>query len=169
MAMESTATRFQMRALEEGDFSKGFFELLGQLTSIDPAAISVEQFSSFVGDLNGNHQVLVIEDEESSLIVGSITVLIERKVIHNMGKVAHVEDVVVDNKIRGKGIGKRLLTEAIAVSKAAGECICICVCIYICMYMCVYVCAYVYLSACVCVCTCVHVCVSEGEVPSSLL
>ena len=62
MAQESTETRFQIRALEAADYGKGFFELLGQLTSIDPAAITIDQFSSFVEDLNENHQVLVIED-----------------------------------------------------------------------------------------------------------
>ena len=117
----AVSVRFSIRALAVDDFDKGFFQLLGQLTSIDPAAISHEDFSSFVAHLDEHHQVLVIEDAENlDQITGSITILIERKVIHNMGKVAHIEDVVVDNNIRGTGMGKKLINKAVAISKAAG-------------------------------------------------
>ena len=47
--------------------------------------------------------------KNSKKIVGSITVLIEEKLIHNFGKVAHIEDVVVDESMRGFGLGKKLL------------------------------------------------------------
>ena len=47
--------------------------------------------------------------KDSKKIVGSITVLIEEKLIHNYSKVAHIEDVVVDESMRGFGLGKKLL------------------------------------------------------------
>ena len=45
-------------------------------------------------------------------IVGTITVLIEPKFIHDLQNVAHVEDVVVDPLYRGLGIGKLMLNKA---------------------------------------------------------
>jgi GNAT superfamily N-acetyltransferase len=42
-------------------------------------------------------------------IVGSTTVFIEQKIIHNAKCVAHIEDVVVDKKFRGIGIAKNII------------------------------------------------------------
>ena len=42
-------------------------------------------------------------------IVGSTTLLIETKFIHNGGKVGHIEDVVVDKEHQGKGIGEKII------------------------------------------------------------
>ena len=53
--------------------------------------------------------VYKIKDE----IVGSITVLIEQKFIHNFSKVGHIEDVFIDEKARGKQIGTKLVRHCI--------------------------------------------------------
>ena len=34
---------------------------------------------------------------------------IQQKIIHDFGKVAHIEDIVINDKFRGMGIGKQLL------------------------------------------------------------
>ena len=56
-----------------------------------------------------HHIIKLIKVKETKKVVGSITVLIEEKLIHNFGKVAHIEDVVVDESMRGFGLGKKLL------------------------------------------------------------
>ena len=45
------------------------------------------------------------------------TLIIEEKLIHGGSKVGHIEDLVVDEKFRGKGYGKILLDYLIKKSK----------------------------------------------------
>ena len=42
-------------------------------------------------------------------IIGSATLFIEQKFIHNGGKVGHIEDVVVSKEYEGRGIGFKLV------------------------------------------------------------
>ena len=43
--------------------------------------------------------------------------LIEPKFIHNGGKVAHIEDVVVTKEYQGKGIGEKLIRSLLDYAK----------------------------------------------------
>ena len=47
------------------------------------------------------------------LLLVPLPFFIETKIIHNFGKVAHIEDVIVDNTYRGKGLGKMLVQKCI--------------------------------------------------------
>ena len=89
-----------------------YFDLLKQLT-INSDNITNQDFDNFVDNLNENHFVKVIKYKHTQQIVGSITVFKEQKLIHNFGKVAHIEDVVVDKTIRGYGLGKKLIEVAV--------------------------------------------------------
>lgn len=100
---------FEIDNLSKDDYSIEYFKLLGQLSSIEPETISREKFNRFIERLNECHMIKVIRNRESKTIVASITIFIEEKLIHNFGKVAHIEDVVVDNSVRGVGLGRRLL------------------------------------------------------------
>ena len=60
---------------------------------------------------------IFVDINEKNEIMGTITIMIEQKVIHKGGKVAHIEDLVVDKKYRNKKIGKGLLQHAISFSK----------------------------------------------------
>lgn len=104
-----------IRNLHKDDYHKNYLELLKQLTSIDPKEISSNKFTKFINKLDDNHQIVVIEDNNK--IIGTVTILIENKLIHNMGKVGHIEDVIVDNAFRGMGLGKILINKALDVGK----------------------------------------------------
>jgi glucosamine-phosphate N-acetyltransferase len=58
--------------------------------------------------------------EDSGQIIGTISLLIEQKFIHNGGKVGHIEDLVVDAQYRGKGIGQQLCEKVIKYAKQEG-------------------------------------------------
>lgn len=60
---------------------------------------------------------IFVDINEKNEIMGTITIMIEQKVLHNGGKVAHIEDVVVDKKYRNQKIGKGLVQHAISFSK----------------------------------------------------
>lgn len=106
---EKNETLFEISYLKYQDYNNNYLNLLKQLTSIDPDKICYDDFCKFVDNLNNNHIIKVIRRTDNNQVVGSITVLIEEKLIHNFGKVAHIEDVVVDESMRGFGMGKKLL------------------------------------------------------------
>lgn len=108
---------FQLRKLEYDDYHKGYLELLVQYFTLDPLSKKyVINFKNYVSKLDNNKQIYVIETNETK-IAGSITIFIEEKLIRNMGKVAHIEDLVIDKNIRGKGFGKLLIQKCIEHAK----------------------------------------------------
>ena len=68
-----------------------------------------------IEELNTNHNIyFYIENDK---IVGSITLLIEQKLIHNGKCVGHIEDFVVSENYRKKGIGSNLINYAINIAE----------------------------------------------------
>lgn len=59
----------------------------------------------------------IFVEVQNKHIIGAITVLLERKIIHSGKHVAHIEDVVVNKQHRGKQIGKQLLLWACEYAK----------------------------------------------------
>jgi|TARA_Y100000389_G_scaffold200692_1_gene241694 glucosamine-phosphate N-acetyltransferase len=82
------------------------FELLQQLT--EAPLLNPEQLYRIVSELPVNHNIFVILNEQKKL-VGMTSIIIESKLIHGGKQVGHIEDLVVDSKYRGLGIGKRLI------------------------------------------------------------
>lgn len=118
--MEAASAPLELRDLEESDLSKGFLELLGQLTTV--GTISEEHFLQRFSELkeNGDYKIVVAENTELGKIVGTATLLIEKKFIHGCGKAGHVEDVVVDASCRGQKLGQRLILRLAEEARAAG-------------------------------------------------
>lgn len=100
---------FRIVELNNYHYYTNYLRLLEQLSTIDTQNFSYKMFANFVQKLNVYHKVFVIEDINTKFVVGSITILIEHKLIHNGGKVGHIEDVVVDSNYRGTGLGKKLI------------------------------------------------------------
>lgn len=80
-------------------------ELLSQLTIV--GNIKKNDIKKFINNLGNNHFIYFIKFENN--IAGMGTLLIENKIIHNFGKVGHIEDIVIDYKFRGLGLGKKLI------------------------------------------------------------
>jgi glucosamine-phosphate N-acetyltransferase len=111
---------YNIRLIEKDDFNKNYLLLLKQLTIIEPHKISREMFDTFIDKLGINHQIYVIEELKLNIIIGTITMVIEPKLIHNMGLVCHIEDVVVDSKFRGLGLSKLLIDKSIELATKNG-------------------------------------------------
>lgn len=69
---------------------------------------------------NDNHFTIVVTEIGCTDIIGTATLLVEPKLIHNMSKVGHIEDVVVDSHYRGKHIGKIMLEHLVDKSEKLG-------------------------------------------------
>lgn len=108
---------FLLRYINSSDYSKDYLLLLKQLTIIEPENINQREFNYFLDTLNSKHNIIVIENLNTNKIIGTITLFIEYKIIHNMGSVCHIEDLVVDSTFRGYGIGKKLIEKVIEYSK----------------------------------------------------
>ena len=108
----------EIRKLQSDDYNKNYLELLNQLSVINKDNISYNDFKLFIEELNKNHIIQVIE--LNNKIVASGTLYIENKIIHNLGKVGHIEDIIVDINIRGKSLGKQIVKHLIHLSENNG-------------------------------------------------
>ena len=82
--------------------------------------ITKEYFTDFVNTtLNENHIIIVLEDEQKNAI-GSGTLLTEQKLTYGGCKMGHIENVLIDEKFRGKGHGERLVEELLNLAKSCG-------------------------------------------------
>tara|TARA_B110000879_G_C11158634_1_gene508051 strand:- start:900 stop:1319 length:420 start_codon:yes stop_codon:yes gene_type:complete len=91
-------------------------KLLSQLTIIGD--VKEKDFLTFIKNLPYNHMIYMILYENN--IAGMGTIIIENKIIHNFGKVCHIEDIVIDNKFRGLGLGKELINFLAMKGKSFG-------------------------------------------------
>lgn len=91
--------------------------LLKQLSTVNLDKITEAEFKSRLSQIQSNPNHKIIVATSGGKIIGSITVLVEMKFIHDLGNVAHIEDVVVDGTVRSSGIGRLLVNKAIEMSK----------------------------------------------------
>lgn len=105
-----------IREIELEDYYKGCLELYGQDFQINVHEISKKDFDEYlIRKRKNGYKIFVCEYKLK--IVGLATCFIEEKLIHNFGKVAHVEDVIVDKNIRNCGLGKKMINHCINYSK----------------------------------------------------
>ena len=72
----------------------------------DKTILDLKNLKSLIERLPQNHNIFLYL--ENNIIVGGITLIIEEKIIHSGGKVGHIEDFVVLDIYRNKGIGSLL-------------------------------------------------------------
>jgi len=106
-----------IRNIEYDDYHKQYLQLLQHLSTIEPEKITKDDFTAFIDILNNKHQIIVVENLLTNEVLGTITILIENKLLHNNGVVCHIEDLVVNPNIRNLGIGKMLVNKALEISK----------------------------------------------------
>ena len=109
---------FLIRRIKEDDFENGFFETLSNLTTVGDIRINErrrEIINRILGD--PNYIIIVAEDQENHTIIGTATLLIEQKFIHNGGKVGHIEDVATRAGYDGLGVGKKIIQRLIEISR----------------------------------------------------
>lgn len=106
---------FLIRTVQSDDYHRGHLELYKQLSKINPENISYEKYENFINKLNEAHMIFVIEEENK--IIATITILIEEKLLRNISKVGHIEDVVVDSNYRKFGLGKKLIKKIVEYCK----------------------------------------------------
>jgi glucosamine-phosphate N-acetyltransferase len=105
----------KIRELEEKDLFNGFLESLDSLrkaSDLSPKKAK-EIFKKIKSDKNYKIYVAVLD----SKVVGTTTLFIEQKFIHDGGKVGHIEDVAVRKEYQGKGIGQKVIKALLEYAK----------------------------------------------------
>ena len=105
--------------LKEDDFSNGFFETLSNLTDVGKIRNDLKLAKEILKRIGNdrNYRIIIAEDKQNRQVIGTATLLIEQKFIHNGGKVGHIEDVVTRKGYEGKGIGKKVIEELIKIAR----------------------------------------------------
>ena len=93
----------EFREINADDF-KIYKNLLKQLTLVND--FNKDEFVIYLNETVYKKTFLIIVDNN---IVGTGSVIIEKKISRNFKNVGHIEDIVIDKKYRGKGYGKELI------------------------------------------------------------
>lgn len=107
-----------IRELKEEDLWNGFLKSLDSLKQA--SNIEKSKAKEIFDKINANPDHIIAVAEKDGEIVGSTTLFIESKFIHDGGLVGHIEDVVVDKEYQGQKIGEKIMKYLIEISKKRG-------------------------------------------------
>jgi len=102
---------YNIRKLNENDYEK-YLKLINNLR---PTEFSKEDFLNTLQKININSSIWVMELNNELISTG--TILYEHKFIHNISILAHIEDICVDEKFRGKKYGIELINYLVEEAK----------------------------------------------------
>ena len=102
----------ELGILEKEDYYRGYLELLEQLTSVESEKITYAEFCKQLEKIQ-SYVVVIRDNYRNNKVVGTASLFIEKKFIHKLSSVGHIEDVVVDNMYRNSGIGKVIIENLI--------------------------------------------------------
>ncbi|PNS14871.1 Glucosamine 6-phosphate N-acetyltransferase [Sphaceloma murrayae] len=115
---------YSIRPLQKSDYAAGFLDVLRVLTTVGD--ISEEAFGTRFDEMSSSHtgsgvgyHVLVILNGDKK-VVGTGALIVERKFIHELGLVGHIEDIAVAKDQQGKKLGLRIIQALDYVAKEVG-------------------------------------------------
>lgn len=111
---------YQFRKLEVSDYNKNYLETLKALTTVGD--ISEEAFGGIYEEwakYPGLYQPHVIVNEKG-VVVATGMLLVEKKAIHEGGKVGHIEDIAVAESEQGKKLGLTMITSLSSIGEKLG-------------------------------------------------
>jgi glucosamine-phosphate N-acetyltransferase len=109
---------YEIRRLRESDLENGFFETLSNLSEVGRVSQDIRRAANILREIDKSKMSnIFVAVDKGGKIIGSITLLLEQKFIHDGGKVGHIEDVVTRRGYAGKGIGSALVRNCINLAK----------------------------------------------------
>jgi len=111
---------YSCRPLQRTDYHAGFLDVLRVLTTVGD--ISEEKWDErfeWMAKRGDEYFLLVIVDGEGK-VVGTGALVVERKFIHNLGLVGHIEDIAVAKDQQGKKLGLRIIQALDYVAEKVG-------------------------------------------------
>ena len=114
----SSMNSILIREIQELDLEKGFLECLDNLKIA--SGLENDTAKTILKKILDDYNHIIHIAELDGKIVGSTTLLIEQKFIHNGGLVGHIEDVVVREGFERKQIGRDIVESLLDVAKNRG-------------------------------------------------
>ncbi|KAF2098024.1 glucosamine 6-phosphate N-acetyltransferas-like protein [Rhizodiscina lignyota] len=111
---------YTCRPIQRTDYHAGFLDVLRVLTTVGD--ISEEKWNErydWMKKRNDAYFLLCILDGTGK-IVGTGALIVERKFIHNLGLVGHIEDIAVAKDQQGKKLGLRIIQALDYVAEKTG-------------------------------------------------
>ncbi|PYH45364.1 fumarate hydratase [Aspergillus saccharolyticus JOP 1030-1] len=111
---------YTIRPVRRSDYQRGYLDVLRVLTTVGD--ITEEQWNQrydWISSRNDEYYLLVVCDG-TDRIVGTGSLIVERKFIHSLGMVGHIEDIAVDKDQQGKRLGLRLIQALDFVAEKVG-------------------------------------------------
>ena len=119
---------YTIRPLRRSDYHTGYLDVLRVLTSV--GEFSVEQWNErydWMKQRNGEYFLVVICDGNDR-VVGTGSLIVERKFIRSLGMVGHIEDIAIEKGQQGKKLGLRMIQALDYVASKVG-CYKVCHCL----------------------------------------
>ncbi|KAJ5367990.1 Glucosamine 6-phosphate N-acetyltransferase [Penicillium cataractarum] len=113
-------TDYTIRPLRRSDYKRGYLDVLRVLTTV--GEISEDQWNQrydWIASRNDEYYMLVVCDGQDN-IVGTGSLIVERKFIHSLGMVGHIEDIAVEKNQQGKKLGLRIIQALDFVAEKVG-------------------------------------------------
>ncbi|KAF2434911.1 glucosamine 6-phosphate N-acetyltransferase [Tothia fuscella] len=121
---EALPEGYKCRPLQRSDYKSGFLDVLRVLTTVgDISEAQWNERYEWMSQRGDQYYLLVIVDESRPVetqIVGTGALLVERKFIHNLGMVGHIEDIAVAKDQQGKKLGLRIIQALDQVAEQVG-------------------------------------------------
>ena len=108
----------KIRKLQRKDLYNGFLLSLDSLRK--SSDIKVKKANTIFEKTSKNSHQIIYVAVENEMILGTASIFIEQKFIHNGGKVGHIEDVAVRKEVQGKGIGQKLVNSLLEYAEKQG-------------------------------------------------
>jgi GNAT superfamily N-acetyltransferase len=96
-----------IRFVELSDLLNGLLEVLNELA--DTSQLTLEQAKRAILSIRSRGNKYIVVAIKDDVVIGTGSIIIEEKLIHNHGFVGHIEDVVVSEKYRGENVGREII------------------------------------------------------------
>lgn len=111
---------YSARPLRRSDFHLGYLDVLRVLTTVgDISEAMWNERYDYLFKRNDEYYMIVICDGTGK-IVGTGSLIVERKFIHTLGLVGHIEDIAVAQDQQGKKLGLRIIQTLDYVAEKVG-------------------------------------------------
>jgi glucosamine-phosphate N-acetyltransferase len=109
---------FMVRELQHVDVQNGFLQTLSNLAQVDNSIEGIRKAEKILLEIKPYpfYKIFVAVKDDGQ-IIGSTTLLMEQKFIHDGARVGHIEDVSTRREYEGKGIGSALIQYALRYAK----------------------------------------------------
>lgn len=105
--LQPKMNHYLIRKLTDSDYEP-YLHLINQFR---PTTFTLEEYLNLLPKIQNCSTIWVVEYNDK--LIGTTTLLYEYKFIRNIVKLAHIEDVCIDQQYRNQGIGQLLINHVV--------------------------------------------------------